>query len=102
MNGDGWLDIIWRNYNDGSTAAWYMQDTRVINTLYMTPRYADINWRIVGVADMNGDNNPDLVWQHTPTGLLAVWFMRGIEMSTTSYLNPSIVADTNWRVVGVR
>ncbi len=102
MNRDGWLDIIWRNYNDGSTAVWYMQDTRMINTAYMTPQSADINWRIVGVADMNGDNNPDLVWQHTPTGMLAVWFMRGIEMSTTSYLNPSIVADTNWRIVAVR
>jgi len=102
MNGDGWLDFVWRHYGDGNIAAWYMRDSRVLNTVWMAPRVADINWRIVGIADMNGDDKPDLFWQNTATGQLAVWFMRGIELSNTSYLNPSIVADTNWRIVGVR
>ena len=102
MNGDGWLDFVWRHYGDGKLAAWYMRDSRVLNTVWMAPQVADVNWRIVGIADMNGDDKPDLFWQNNATGQLAVWFMRGIELSNTSYLNPSIVADTNWRIVGVR
>jgi hypothetical protein len=102
MNGDGWPDLVWRHYGDGNIATWYMRDSRLLNTLWMAPRVPDLNWRIVGVADMNGDNNADLVWQHTTSGQLAVWFMRGIEMYTTGYLNPATVADTNWRIVGVR
>ena len=79
-----------------------MRDAQVVNTLWMAPRVPDVNWRIVGVADMNGDKNSDLVWQQTATGQLAVWFMHGVEMYTTAYLNPASVADTSWRVVGVK
>ena len=102
MNGDGWLDFVWRHYGDGNIAAWYMRDTRVLNTVWMAPRVPDVNWRIVGVADVNGDSNPDLFWQQIGTGQLAVWYMRGIDLSTTAYLSPSSVPDTNWRIVGVR
>jgi hypothetical protein len=102
MNGDGWLDLVWRHYGDGNIAAWYMRDSRVLNTVWMAPRVADVNWRIVGIADVNGDANADLFWQHIGTGQLAVWYMRGIDLSTTAYLNPSSVPDTNWRIVGVR
>jgi hypothetical protein len=102
MNGDGWLDLLWRHYGDGSLATWYMRDMQVLNTLWISPRIADVNWRIVGIADMNGDNNPDLVWQHIATGQVGVWLMHGIETSSTAFLNPSAVGDTNWRIVGVR
>jgi hypothetical protein len=102
MNGDGWLDLIWRHYGDGNIATWYMRDVQVLNTLWITPRIPDVDWRIVGVADMNGDNSPDLVWQHVATGQLGAWLMHGIETFSTVYLNPSGVADTNWRIVGVK
>src|SRR3712207_7058040 len=37
----------------------------------------DVNWTIVGAADINLDGHIDLVWQHQTRGLLAVWFMNG-------------------------
>jgi hypothetical protein len=51
---------------------------------------------------MNGDGKADLVWQHAVNGQLAVWYMNGTTMTSTNYLQPSSVTDTNWRIVGIR
>jgi hypothetical protein len=103
MNGDGWLDLVWRHYGNGAIACWLMYDSRVVNTLWLTPSVnPDVNWRLVGVADMNRDGSPDLVWQHLANGQLGVWYMRDLAMIGGGYLNPWMVADPNWRIVGIR
>ena len=66
MNGDHWPDLVWRDYAGGSNAVWMMQDSSVQATLYLSPQYVtDTNYRIVGVADIDGNGKPDLVWRHT-------------------------------------
>jgi hypothetical protein len=103
INGDGLLDLVWRHYGTGVLATWFMYDTLVQATLWLSPREVpDMNWRIVGVADLNADTHPDLVWQNVVTGELTVWFMNGITAISGRYLNPSRVPDPNWRVVGVK
>jgi hypothetical protein len=66
-----------------------------------TAELEDVDWRIVGVIDMDGNGKPDLVWQNVATGGLAVWFMDGIRIAGR-YLNPETVSDPNWRIVGVK
>lgn len=103
MNGDGWLDLVWRHYGNGGLAAWLMRDTSVVQTVRLAPASAtDTDWRIVGAADVNRDGQTDLVWQHRTDGRLAVWYMDGTTRVHTSLLNPSVVSDLNWRVVGVK
>jgi hypothetical protein len=34
---------------------------------------ADQNWKIVGVADFNGDGKSDLLWRNTATGANTIW-----------------------------
>jgi hypothetical protein len=51
-------------------------------------------------ADMNGDGNTDLLWQHQPTGQLNVWFLEGTSKIGESVLEPSGIADTLWHMRG--
>jgi hypothetical protein len=103
MNGDQWPDLVWRDYAGGSNAVWMMQDSSIQATPYLSPQYVtDTNYRIVGVADIDGNGKPDLVWRHGTNGNLAVWFMDGVTAVSYNYLNPSYETDLNWRIVGMK
>ena len=103
VNRDGFLDLVWRHAGTGMLAVWYMSDTVMQETRWLSPdTFADPAWRLVGVADMNIDGRPDLVWQNYTTGELGVWFMDGPARIGGQYLNPSRVSDPAWRIVGVR
>lgn len=103
MNRDGLLDLVWRHYGSGAIASWFMYDTLRQAAARLSPsELTDVNWRIVGVADLNADGNADLVWQHLPTGRIAVWFLDGMTLIAGRYLNPPTVSDPDWRIVGVR
>jgi hypothetical protein len=103
INGDGMLDFVWRHAVTGKIAAWFMQDALFQVAARMTPsELTDPNWRIVGVADMNMDQKPDLVWQNFATGGLGIWYMNGVVMTHGSRMNPPSVSDPQWRIVGVK
>jgi len=34
-------------------------------------------WAVVGVADMDGNGSPDILWHNQTSGALAVWYMSG-------------------------
>ena len=97
---DGWPDLVWQHEGDGRVAVWLMQGTTLRNgRLLEMPVVPDPNWRIVAIADMNGDATSDLVWQNGSTGLLATWLMNGLNYVDGVLLSPSSVDDTNWRLV---
>jgi hypothetical protein len=92
MNKDGKTDIIWQNFATGQIYVWYMTSNGTsasamnpfqgsyildanLNPSTLGPN--DRVWRVVGVADMNGDGKPDLIWQH-PTGALSAWYLNGV------------------------
>jgi hypothetical protein len=58
--------------------------------------------KLRAVGDVNGDQWPDLVWQNQVTGLLSSWFMRDFQRLGEVLLSPDRVADTDWRIVGMR
>ncbi len=97
---DGWPDLVWQHEGDGRVAVWLMQGTSLRDgRLLEMPVVPDQNWRIVAIADMNGDATSDLVWQNGSTGLLATWLMNGLNYVDGVLLSPSSVDDTNWRIV---
>ena len=81
VNADGKADIVWRNTNDGSVAAWLMNGLSASSKglLAGTPPAA---WVIKGVGDVNGDGKADLVWRNTSTGEVAVWLLDGLNAPT--------------------
>ena len=102
VNFDGRADLLWQNSADGGLATWYLDGWNVVGTeLLGISRVADLNWRVVGSGDLNGDGRADLVWQHRTGGWVAVWFLSGKEIVGTELLSIDRVADPNWQIRGV-
>lgn len=107
---DGTPDLVWQDDNNGDVAIWLMKqasdgsftfkDTRIVANV------SRLTWKIRGVADFNRDNLPDLVWQDTSNGAIAVWFMgpSGRSLLDTrmfTYDGRSQFVDPNWRIAAV-
>ncbi len=94
--------VLWQNLANGSLEAWYLQGPAVMAKLPLgISRVEDLNWRVVGTGDLNGDGMPDIVWQHVVDGWLAVWLMKGNAVLRTELLSIDRVADVNWTIQAV-
>src|SRR5262249_1155467 len=102
FNGDGKTDLLWWQQTTGILYAWFMNGNARSSGAYLSPsQVPDTNWKVEGIADLNGDGKPDLLWRNTATGELYVWYMSGLAKTGGAYLAPSRVADTNWKIEGV-
>jgi hypothetical protein len=100
-NRDGRSDLYWQHQTTGALAVWFMYETARISAEPLAPALvADTRWKIRTVADMDQDGWPDLIWQHTGSGAIAVWFMNGRQLRSAENLSPRAVADVNWTIVG--
>jgi probable HAF family extracellular repeat protein len=101
FNGDGKPDILLRHSTEGLLAVWFMDGVNMTGAALLNPsNIDDPDWQVAGVADFNGDLKPDLLWRHATQGLLAVWYLDGINLTGASLLNPSGIADLAWRLEG--
>ncbi len=99
MNGDGSPDLLWENTRTGQLLRWTLQNTAVTNYGSIFATVSDTNWRVVSLADFDGDGSPDILWENHRTGQLLVWYMR--DTAVARYGAPfAQVTDTNWRVAG--
>ncbi len=103
FNNDLHNDILWQNQQSGQALVWDMNDTQVVSYGAPFTTVADTNWKIVAIADMNGDGHPDLLWQNQRTGQVLRWLMGGTNGTTVSdYGAPFItVSDLNWKIVSM-
>ena len=69
-------------------------------TLNATAPYV-ANFRRRGLlADLSGDNRPDILWYHRTSGAIYAWNMSGTTPNGGASLGQ--LADGGWRIVGVR
>jgi hypothetical protein len=101
-NRDGERDIFWQQRSTGTLAVWHMHGTSVDAGLPFSASPSDAKWRVVSVADLDGDAFSDLVFQHADTGQLAAWFLRDNTVRFGTMLNPSSVTPTTWKIAGPR
>jgi hypothetical protein len=101
-NFDGELDLYWQHRPTGRLAVWHMAGTDFRAGVFLSESPTDPGWRAVGVCDLDVDGSPDIVFQHAPTGTVAAWYLSGETLRGGSYLNPSNVGDSNWKLVGPR
>jgi uncharacterized repeat protein (TIGR03803 family) len=104
FNGDGKDDLIWANSQTGQVVAWDMNGT-VISPTNTGSVFTTINpiWQVKGVADINADGHPDLLWWDSHTGQMIFWEMTGALGTTQLYTSPVLytVANTQWQPVSM-
>jgi len=95
-NRDGQMDIYWHHQPTGHLVVWLMNGGTFSANEWISPTpVSDTQWKVRTVADMDQDGIPDLVWQHTGTGGLAIWFMAGTRRVSTGTIAAS-VPDPAW------
>jgi hypothetical protein len=91
---------VWQNQVTGGIVYWLLGGTTYYGSYgYIAPAVSP-EWKVVGLADLNGDGSLDLVWQNQVLGDVLYWLMRG-----TTYTNISnyIIRDVpnEWRISAV-
>jgi hypothetical protein len=102
MNADGKKDLLFQHDSAGFLAVWLMSGDTLLEAKLLSPgQLGDPRWQLVGAADMNDDQKPDLVFQHPVSGHLSAWYMNGTSLVQGVALTPGQVSDSNWRIVAV-
>lgn len=105
FNGDGKDDILWRNYETGENAVWFMDgltvdakffENRTVNGQLQVLRTISTDWSMVGAGDVDGDGKADIVWRNNVTGDNAVWLMNGERLKDGKFITSQ--SDSNWRI----
>jgi hypothetical protein len=112
LNGDGFLDMLWRDYASGDVAVWLMgEDGKPLLTGPPIPADDDIikgerpglsgrlEWQVAGLADADGDGKADVIWQDERNNHLVTWFMDGPDILRAVEENKGL--DTVWRLPGL-
>ena len=100
FNHDGHPDIIWQDMTSGLAQIWYFGGSQGVALTGAANLTLANPWRIVAVADFNGDGNPDVVWQDPVSGEVQVWYMGGPGGNQiTGAIN--IAGPNPWRVAAV-
>jgi ELWxxDGT repeat protein len=101
LNGDGSVDLLWQNQALGDVSASFMDGALAMSAASVTPAPGgDPSWKVVDLADFNGDGWSDILWRHDTLGYLGVSFMKGPTIIGGTLLTPGQVPDTNWRLAG--
>jgi hypothetical protein len=105
----GQASILWHNATTGELGFWRLKDTPSIHpqgpglrqayyttVSSMTPPLswkcarstgcAD-QWRVIGLDDVNGDGQDDVVWFNAQTGVISAWLMNGLTVAASMNLN---------------
>ena len=101
FNGDEDVDLLFQHDN-GALAVWYMSGVSLTSAALLTPSNPGISeWRVVSVVDRNQDGQPDLLFQNSVDGMLAIWNMNGVTLNSAQLLNPPSPGGT-WKVAAPR
>jgi hypothetical protein len=97
FNGDGFSDLVWRDYAQGNNVIWLMNRTTPVTAVPLLS-VPGANWVIEGTCDYNSDAQADIVWRDYASGRNVIWLMNGTTPVVAAEL--VTVADSNWRIEG--
>ena len=93
--------LFWQHEETGELLSWHLSGINVVDTRPLTIlAVPDLDWKIAGTGDLNGDGSPDIVWRHA-NGAVAAWFLQNNLVTQTSLLSIPAVPDLGWRLAGV-
>jgi FG-GAP-like repeat len=104
LDGNGTPDLFWQNDSTREVGVWYLggpEATTVLGLGYPAPGSYP-GWRLVTIADMDGNGVPDLIWQNDNTRQVGVWYMGGAQGMTVLGLGyPAPGSYPGWRLAAV-
>ena len=102
FNSDQYADLVWQHEDTGAVFTWLLNGATMFAYPSFGPdRMPDVRWKVVGVADFNGDSKPDLLWRNMATGDIGAWLMNGFNRIVYAPLSPMNVPDQRWQVGAV-
>jgi len=101
FNADGHTELVFQNTTTGQVALWYLNGLTVTGGAQPTGALSrpDPNNQVVGVADLNGDGFPDLVFQNRVSRAISFVAMQG--MQTVGGMTFPLVPAAGNNVVGL-
>ena len=81
FDGDGNLDILWRDTNSGALSIWFTNGTQVTSGVAVGTLPS--NWSVAQVGDYDGNGMSDILLIDS-AGDLAVWLMNGAKVSSSA------------------
>jgi len=93
FNGDGNVDILFRDSNSGTVAIWFLNSSAQVQSTASLGAVPN-TWSIVQTGDFNGDGKSDILWEDSSDNL-AVWFMNGGTVASSTVLGN---VGTTWQV----
>jgi hypothetical protein len=97
FNRDGYTDLLFQNSSTGDLYEWNLSGGTMVSGGFITPSNPGTGWKVVAVGDLNGDGQPDILFQHNTSGNLYVFFMHGTTMFAGGFVNPAN-PGTGWVV----
>jgi hypothetical protein len=95
FDGDQRSEIVWRNQQTGLIYRWTLNPEATAVALGVgMGTVPDLNWKIAGVGDLNGDSRADLFWHNSATGATYVWLLNGAQLTNAGSLNT--ISDLKW------
>jgi aromatic ring-cleaving dioxygenase len=99
FDGDTRPDLLYQNQQTGQLVYWLMNETKLIQSGFVDPSMpGPVYWKVVTVADLDGDHKPDILFQNQTTGQLVYWLMNGVSLIRYGFLTDP--GSAGWRVVG--
>ncbi|MDB6028902.1 MAG: hypothetical protein JWM68_5125 [Verrucomicrobiales bacterium] len=99
---NGQTDILYQG-SGTRLAIWFMNGTKRTSSVTIDNSLSTVDgWRVVGMADLNGDGFKDILWQKLAgqyTGLTFTWLMNGTNIINSMLLNQGQPAP-GWKLVG--
>ncbi len=93
FNGDGMVDILWRNTRSGRNLVWHLRTVTFIDSLEL-PTLADTSWVVGSAGDFNCDGEADIVWRHRVTGENRAWLLSAGALLQEAPIQT--LPDTGW------
>ena len=101
FDGDGIDDVVWRNTSTGEVIIWYITLDGRLKSFHRVETILDSNWKLGGVAKLDGDNVPDFVWHHQTTNAVHHWLMNANgTIKSSAAVHSTGVSALSWKIAG--